>query len=43
MHSISHFPARVRDAFEHKHIANIGDGGEIADHAGKANLRAVSS
>src|ERR1700733_1390358 len=28
--------------FQHEHIAQISDGSEIADHAGKSNLRAVS-
>ena len=43
MHSISHLlePAAAM-RFEHKHIANIGDRGEIADHPGKAHLCAVT-
>ena len=28
--------------FEHKYVADIGDRGEIADHTGEADLRAIS-
>ena len=28
--------------FEHKHVAQISDGSEIADHPGKAHLRAAT-